>query len=130
MKKLIGIILVFVVLLTCCACSSTKLKDNNSEETEALQIEYYSNTNVPTLDSVLDENQIDGNDSNHLYGPYSTKEEGLAVMSLYVAALVETHGFERLQSSVGFKLTNGADNVEIFGGNYGDQFAIMVLVNQ
>lgn len=129
MKKLLSILLVIMLVVICGACSSDSNNTTVEEKEETPQIEYYSNSQVPTLESISGENLIEPRDGYYLYGPYDTEEEGEAVMQLYVATLVEVYKFQRIDSSMGFELTRGTDTVKIFGGNKGDKLAVCVMIN-
>ena len=130
MKKLLLLFLAIMLVVCCSACSTSSSNNVNTESKEqAPKIEYYSNTNVPTLDSVTGENLIEPRGGYYLYGPYDTEGEGKAVMDIYVSALVTAHGFERKDTSVGYELTKGADTVKIFGGNMDDKLAICVMID-
>lgn len=118
-----------MLVVTCSACSATANNATIEEKEETAKIEYYSNSSVPTLESVLDENLLEPRDGYYLYGTYDTEEEAKTVMDLYVSALVTAHGFERNDTSVGYELTNGTDTVKIFGGNKDDKLAICVMIN-
>lgn len=132
MKKLLSILLVVIIVATCSACSVSYSNSDDTtveEKEEQPKIEYYPNTNVPTLDSLLDEPQLSGSDGRYLYGPYDTESEGIVVMESYVSTLVTAHGFIREDTSIGFELTDGTNTITIIGGNYSEKLAICVMID-
>ena len=56
MKKILAILICFVMLFCITACSSQSVQETTSSSTSTSkpQIKYYEGTSIPTLDSVLD----------------------------------------------------------------------------
>ena len=130
MKRIVLIALMIFTLIVFSGCSATyqdnvDVNDNIQEKT----VEYYPNSSVPKLDSLLDESEIIGKTEYPLYGPYTSTGEAKMVMTSYVAELKTNYGFTVTDESVGYTLSNGKDEVVIMGGNTEGKFAVAVVVN-
>lgn len=137
-KKITAIGILLCLLIGLVSCAGTRDEeyayaigdDNaNSENVQEKKIEYYPNSKVPKLDSLLDENEIVGKTEYPIYGPYKTESEGAAVIIAYVALLESEYGFEITNDTVGYTLSNGSDEVVIVGGNVDSSFAVAVVVS-
>ena len=133
MKKLILITAMILTLFVFCSCTASYYNDDeNKTNTGNIQektVEYYPNSSVPKLDSLLDESEIIGKTEYPLYGPYETANEGMSVIQSYVAVLETNYGFAVTDDSVGYTLSNGSDEVVVMGGNTEGKFAVAVVVN-
>lgn len=133
MKRLLLITVTIIMLIAFCGCADIHQNsydnDTDIENTQEKTVEYYPNSSVPKLDSVLDENEIIGKTEYPLYGPYETASEGMLVIQSYVAVLETNYGFDVTDDSVGYTLSNGSDKVVVMGGNTQGKFAVAVVVN-
>lgn len=138
MKRTILIIMMILTLLSFCGCvtanrssdddeiaTSQSSEDNSNVKT----IEYYPDSEIPKLDSLIDANEITGRTEYPLYGPYETPQEASSAMKSYVSKLETDYGFTVTDDSVGYTLSNGTDEITIMGGNIDGKFAIGILVN-
>lgn len=129
MKKLLAIVLIFMLVFACSACSSTS-NAPTEEKDSTPAIEYYPDSNVPTLECLLNENLIQGGGGlGYVYGPYETENEAKSVMSSYANVLTSEYGFEITENTYYYGLTNGTDEVKIILGSKDGKDAVGVSVN-
>ena len=127
MKKLLAMILCLVFIVTCSACSSSS--NTVDEEVETPKIEYYPDSTVPTLDSLLDEPLIQGgNGLGYVYGPYDSESEAKSIMREYANALVSEYGFEITEDTYYYGLTDGTHEVMVILGTKNGKDAVGVSV--
>lgn len=129
MKKLLAMVLIFMFVVMCSACSSTS-NTPTKEKDSTPTIEYYPDSNVPTLECLLHENLIQGGGGlGYVYGPYETENEAKSVMSSYANVLTSEYGFEITENTYYYGLTNGTDEVKIILGSKDGKDAVGVSVN-
>ena len=129
MKKLLAIVLIFMLVFACSACSSTS-NAPTVEKDSTPAIEYYPDSNVPTLECLLNENLIQGGDGlGYLYGPYDSENEAKTVISSYADVLTNEYNFTITEDTYYYELTNGTDKVMIVLGSKDGKDAVGVSVN-
>ena len=114
------------------ACSNTAFQ--NTFETDANEepvVEYYENSTVPKIDSVLEDvAKMDTTTEYNVYGPYNSSEEATEVIEQYASILTDTYGFNSLNYTFAYKLSDGQNSVTCINGTYDGYYTIGVIIDE
>jgi len=130
MKKALMSITIIMMCFMMVACSASTSKKSEDAE-EKVVVEYYENSTVPKIDSVLKNvTKMEATTEYDLYGPYSTQEEAVETIEEYVSVLTEEYGFHSLDYTVAHKLSNGKNTVMCINGTHDGGYAIGVIIGE
>ena len=124
MKKILAILICFVMLFCITACSSQSVQETTSSSTSTSkpQIKYYEGTSIPTLDSVLDTKLLSdiSEKGSYYYSGFTDADDVGASILVYAEYVKKTCGYTYTKSSsnsgaIGISTDKG--NIIVMGAN-------------